>query len=63
MRKVYTRKDVEKMLITAGYRLVRKRGSHFIYKHMITGNIVVVPKDLKPVIAQRLVKENNLVEV
>ena len=63
MRKRYIKKDIEKLLAENNYLLSRIRGSHFIYKSTVNGNTISVNKDLNPMVARRLIKENNLIEM
>ena len=61
MRKVHNKRSFDKLLKVNGFRLERTTGSHFIYKDN-NGRTVAVNKDLNRMVAQRLIKENNLVE-
>ena len=57
---VYTYRSFIKILKNNGYVLVRKRGDHFIYKNK-DGNIISINLKLNPMVARRLIKENELV--
>lgn len=53
-------KNFGKLLVRNGYQLVRCKGDHYIYKHIVSGKVISVPHHLNPIIAQRLVREFNL---
>lgn len=55
----YSQRDFVKILKRNGYSLIRHKGSHSIYYNE-KGNHISIPKTIKSVIAQRLIKENNL---
>lgn len=57
--KQYTSREFIKIVIYNGYRYSRCRGSHYIYVNE-QGNHISIPRNLECVIAQRLIKENNL---
>ena len=57
--KQYTSKEFIKIVIYNGYHYSRCRGSHYSYVNK-QGNHISIPRNLECVIAQRLVKENNL---
>lgn len=62
MAKQYTFKELDKMLRQNGYRMVRSKGSHRIYKND-EGNTICIPerrKEVNRVLAARIVKQNNL---
>ena len=62
-KKIYTAKEFYKLLYANGYALVRQNGgSHFIFRHLGTGRTISVNKNLNRMVAQRLIKENNLLE-
>ena len=61
MRKVYNKRSFDKLLRVNGFRLDHTTGSHFIYKDN-NGRTVSMNKDLNRMVAQRLIKENTLVE-
>lgn len=52
-------KMMKKILMSNGYKWVRTRGSHFIYSDGV--NTISVNKDLNRMVAQRLLKQYNLV--
>ena len=52
-------KMMKKILVSNGYKWVRTRGSHFIYSDGV--NTISVNKDLNRMVAQRLLKQYNLV--
>lgn len=54
-----TFKQFQKILKLNGYKLERTNGSHHIYKQQGKPHISV-SRNLNPVIALRLIKENNL---
>ncbi len=60
--KVYNKRTFQKLLESNGYHYVRCNGSHFIYKNE-QGNTISMNKDLNRMVAMRLIRENNLVEV
>lgn len=55
----YTQKKFIKILIKNGFYYSRHNGDHAIYVNN-EGRHVSVPKNLKCVIARRLIKENDL---
>ena len=55
----YTQKKFIKILIKNGFHYSRHNGDHAIYVND-KGRHISVPKNLKCVIARRLIKENNL---
>ncbi len=57
--KIYSKRDVEKLLKNNGYEYSRCSGSHRIYKR--EGRHISIPKSLNATVIQRLVKENQLV--
>lgn len=60
MKKVYSQKKMQKILRANNYVYVRSKGDHDIYKG--ANGTVVINKNLKPIVAQRIIKENNLKE-
>lgn len=56
--KAYTKREFVQLLNDNGYKFVRCKGSHFIYKK--DGMTVSVPKKLNSMIGRRLIKECNL---
>ena len=59
--KQISRERFIKILKNNGYEHIRTKGSHSIYKNS-EGNHITVSLNLKSVVYQRLIKENNLVE-
>ena len=57
--KQISREDFLKILKKNDYRCIRCKGSHFVYEHP-NGNHITVSLNLKSVVYQRLIKENNL---
>lgn len=55
----FIHKEFTRILKYNGYCLDRIKGSHHIY--IKDNNHISVPKNLKSVIALRLIKENNLI--
>ena len=53
-------KKFGKILMKNGFYYARTTGDHSIYKHRENGGVVSIPKNLNPIIAQRLVKEFKL---
>lgn len=53
--------DFKKILKQNNYEHVRSNGDHAIFKHRGSGAVISVPQHLNPLIARRLVRENNLV--
>lgn len=51
--------DFCKMLRKNGYYLDRQKGSHSIFKNT-EGNHISIPRKISMVVANRLIKENNL---
>lgn len=51
-------KEMKKILLNNGFKLVRSKGSHFIYSDGI--NTISVNKDLNRMVARRLLKQYNL---
>ena len=61
MKKIYTGKEFQRLLIKNGYTYKRCRGDHMIYgngSQTISFNII----KLNRMVARRLIKENNLIE-
>ena len=58
-RKVFSTREVEKILRKNGYTYKKSRGSHIHYEK--DGNIVVITKDINAMVWRRLMKENNIV--
>lgn len=52
-------RQFKRVLENNGYKKIRVKGSHYIFKGN-QGNIISVPKDLNRMIQFRLIKENNL---
>lgn len=59
--KQYTLQEFDKILNNNGFFYNRCRGSHFVYINK-SGKHISIPRHLRCVIAQRLIKENNLIE-
>ena len=59
-RIIYTYRQFRKILNKNGFLLVRKRGDHFIYKNN-NGCTISINLRLNPMVAKRLIKENNLI--
>lgn len=58
--KVYTARAFKKLLEANGFRHNRNTGSHFIYSD--GERTISINKDLNRMVAQRLIKEYNLLE-
>ena len=56
-------REFEPILSRNGYKLARCKESHFIYMNRTSHRIITVNKDLNKMVRERLIKENNLVEV
>lgn len=54
-----TSREFRRILLNNGFDYISTNGSHSKYRR--DGHIVVVNKNLNAVVAQRLIKENNLV--
>lgn len=59
-RKTKQLREIEPILSCNGYKLVRCKGSHFIYMNRTTHKIISVNKDLNKMVRRRIVKENKL---
>ena len=59
--KVYSTREFKKLLTSNGYQPMedRGKGSHSIYINN-TGNKITINKRINPMVARRLIKENNL---
>lgn len=57
--KQWTQREFIKVCIANGFQYNRHNGDHAIYVR--NGRHISIPKKLECVIAQRLVKENNLI--
>lgn len=57
--KQYTAKEFIKIVKKNGFKYSRSSGSHSIFTNE-KGRHISIPKNLECVIAQRLIKENNL---
>lgn len=62
-RKTKQLREFEPILLRNGYKFARCKGSHFIYMNRTSHKIITVNKDLNRMVRERLIKENNLVEV
>lgn len=51
---------MKKILKRNNYSLLRSHGDHFVYGNK-DGRHITITHKLNPVIAQRLIKENNLI--
>lgn len=51
-------KEMKKILLNNGFKLVRSKGSHFIYSD--GRNTISINKDLNCMVARRLLKQYNL---
>ena len=51
-------KEMKKILLNTGFKLVRSKGSHFIYSD--GRNTISINKDLNCMVARRLLKQYNL---
>lgn len=58
--KQYKYKEFVNILKKNGFTLSRTRGDHSIYINS-SGNHISIPRNLAAVIANRLIKENNLI--
>ena len=56
----FSKRDVERILRTNGWKLDRRRGSHWIYRNNKGQHLSVVPSRCNRLIMQRLIKEYNL---
>lgn len=59
-KRSYNTREVERMLRKNGWTVVRKTGSHKIYKNKNGEHMTVKSSSFNPMIFQRLIKENNL---
>lgn len=59
--KTYDTRRFKKLLIHNGYELLRTKGDHYIYGN--GKNTVTINRHINRMVAQRLIKENNLVEI
>ena len=62
-RKTKQLREFEPILFKNGYKFVRSKGSHFIYINRTSHKVIAVNKDLNRMVRERLIKENNLMEV
>ena len=56
----YSKRDFEIILKENGYHLARVKGGHFIYRRDGTPKNISINKAMNRMIAERLIKENNL---
>ena len=56
----YSKRDFEVILKENGYILDRIKGSHFTYKRPGCPKVITINKKMNRMIAERLIKENNL---
>lgn len=61
MKKIYDIRSFIKLLKKNGYFLVRTTGGHFIFKNS-EDKTICVNKNLGKMLAQRLIKQYNLIE-
>lgn len=59
--KVYSERELYKLLKSNGYSNIRNNGSHKIFTKL-GRNPISVPSSLNPMIIRRLLKENNINE-
>lgn len=62
-RKTKQLREIEPILSCNGYKLVRCKGSHFIYMNRTTHKIISVNKDLNKMVRRMIVKENKLQKI
>lgn len=62
-KKIKQLREFEPILYRNGYRFARCKGSHFTYMNRTSHKIITVNKDLNRMVRERLIKENNLMEV
>ena len=65
MGKVYTAKELRKMLEADGWYFVRQKGSHAQFKHPIKKNLTTIPihdKDMKKGTAASVLRQAELKE-
>lgn len=58
-KKTMSVRDMKKILNENGYKYIRCKGDHFIYSNGV--NTIVINRNLNRMVAERLIKENNLV--
>lgn len=60
--RVYSTREFEKILRKNGYSILRHRGDHTIWAKA-EGHVpnITIAKTVNPMIARRLIKENNLI--
>lgn len=56
----YTLKEFERILRRNGYVFLRQNGSHRIWSHCITCEIISVPIKCNPMITNRIIRQNHL---
>ena len=59
--KIYSERDIQRLLLKNGYKLVRQTGTHKIWSKPGCPNIII-PLSCNPMIIRRIIKENNLTE-
>lgn len=62
-RKTKQLREIEPILSCNDYKLVRCKGSHFIYMNRTTHKIISVNKDLNKMVRKRIIKENKLQKI
>lgn len=60
-RKTKQMRDFEPILKWNGFRYLRSHGSHFTYINTVTHKRITINKDLNRMVAERLMKEYDLV--
>nr|DAW05581.1 MAG TPA: hypothetical protein [Caudoviricetes sp.] len=60
-RKTKQMRDFEPILKRNGFRYLRSHGSHFTYINTVTHKRITINKDLNRMVAERLMKEYDLV--
>lgn len=59
--KTYSTREFKKILQDNGYSYSRCKGDHATYKNNQGKTITINVVRFKPIVAQRLIKENNLI--
>lgn len=60
MRERLNARKFKAILKYNNYELVSTKGDHFKYRNIYTHKTIVIPLELNPMVAKRLIKENNL---
>ena len=59
--KVYSDKEIKRILKENGFTVVRSKGSHNVWEHNVTKRHLVLPANgINRIVWQRLVKEFNI---